>query len=486
MRFLRRTLVGLFLAALTAGLLALAGDLLVSALQARWAKEDRPFRASERVFAVDVVRVEPGRVTPVITSFGEIRSRRALDLRAAAGGPVIAIGPNFEEGGRVEAGELLFAIDPADAEAARDVARTDLAEAEAELAEATRAVTLAGDDLQAALEQEALRVQALERQKSLLARGVGTEAAVEAAALAAASAKQAVVSRRQALAQAEARVDQARTALERRRIALAEAERRVAETEARAEFAGTLADVTLVEGAIIQAGERVARLIDAAALEVAFRLSAQQYARLLGPDGRLLPAHVSVSLEVLGLDITASGRISRESAVVGEGQTGRQLFATLEAARGFRPGDFVTVTIEEPELEGVALLPATAVDGAGRVLVVGEGERLEVAQVEVLRRQGDAVIVAAGALAGREVVARRSPLLGEGIRVRPLRDTGEEAPPPEPEMLELSEERRARLIAFIQSNERMPREVKERLVGQLSQPKVPAAMVARLESRMGG
>ena len=87
------------------------------------------------------------------------------------------------------------------------------------------------------------------------------------------------------------------------------------------------------------------------------------------------------------------------------------------------------------------------------------------------------------ALAGREIVEAITPLLGEGIKVRPLR---RDAPLEEPEMVSLSEERRARLVAFVRENARMPDEVKERVLGQLSQPEVPARMIARLESRMGG
>lgn len=488
MRFLRRALSGLFLIAVTVGVLALAAQTIWAALQARWAEQARTPPARERVFAANVVTVTPGTATPVIVTFGEIRSARTLDVRAKVSGPVREIGPNFIEGGRVAAGELLFVVDPADALAALETARNDLAAAEAELAEAERAVPLARADLEAAREQERLRAQALARQENLLRRGVGADAAVETAALAAASARQAVVSRQQALAQAEARVDRARTDLAGRRIAVAEAERRLADTEHRAEFAGTLADVSLVEGGLVQINERVARLIDPDRLEVAFRLSAEQYGRLLDADGQLIRAPVSVALEVLGLDITAEGRLSRESAVVGAGQTGRQLFAALEGARGLRPGDFVTVRISEPPLEAVATLPAAAVDSGGTVLALGADNRLERVPVEVLRRQGDSVIIRAGALAGREVVASRSPLLGEGIRVRPIRPEGEAGTPESAasQMLELDPERRARLIAFVQGNARMPPEVKERLLGQLSQPMVPAEMVTRLEARMGG
>ncbi len=486
MRFLRRSLVGLFLLCVTLGVLAYAGQTLYAALQARWTQEDRPRPARERVFAVNVVTVEPGTVTPEMTSFGEIRSRRTLEVRATSSGTVVELAVGFEDGGRVAAGDLLLRVDPSDAQSALDVAKTDLDEAQAELREARAALLLARDDVASAQDQAALRSQALERQQSLQQRGLGTEAAVETAALAESAAKQAVLSKRQALAQAEARVNQAETGVARRQIALAEAERRLAETSLFAEFAGTLSDVTVVEGGLVQNNERVAQLVDPDLLEVTFRVSTSEYVRLIDEDGKLRPVEVDVSLDVLGLDLTAKGRISRESAAVGAGQTGRQLFARLTEAKGFRPGDFVTVRIREPELGGVALLPATAVDAAGMVLVLGDEDRLEVAEVEVLRRQGDDVIVRAGALAGREVVAARSPLLGEGIKVRALRSGAEAAAADELEMVELTDERRAKLVAFVEASTRMPAEAKARVLDQLAEKQVPAKMVARIEARMGG
>ncbi len=484
MRFLRRSLVGLFLLAVTAALLSWAGMTVVGAFQDRMARENRARPADERVFAANVVAIEAATITPVLTTFGEVRSRRTLEVRATATGTVVELSPNFDEGGAVTAGELLVAIDPRDAQSALDVARTDLAEAEAGLREAERALALAADDLTSAEAQAALRDRALTRARDLAARGVGTEASVEVAELAEAQAAQAVLSRRQALAQAEAELDQARNTLDRRRIGLAEAERRLADTRILAEFAGTLADVSAVEGGLVSTNERLAQLIDPAALEVSFRLSTSQYARLLGPGGRLLQAEVEAVLDVFGADLTATGRITRESGSVAEGQTGRLLFAALQDAGGFRPGDFVTIRIIEPALDGVALLPATALDGSGSVLALGPDDRLEAVPVRVLRRQGDDVIVDAGDLAGREVVAERSPLLGAGIRVRPLRPGAEAAP--EEEMLELSPERRAALIAFIEANGDMPDAAKARVLAQLAEDRVPARVVTRIESRMGG
>ena len=488
MKFLRNSLIGVFLLSVTLGLVALAGNIVYGALESRWAREAPERPARERVIAVNVVTVEPTTVAPVLSTFGEVRSRRTLELRAAAGGAVVWVADAVEDGGSVTAGDLLVQIDPADAQSALDLAQAALAEAQADLRDAERNITLAQDDLVSAQEQAGLRERALGRQRDLLDRGVGTEAAVETAELAAAAARQAVLSRRQGTAQAETRIDQARTSLQRQEIALAEAERRLADTEIHAQFSGVLSDVAVVEGGLVSPNERIAQIVDPEALEVSFRVSTSQYARLLDETGRLEGLPVVVSLDVMGADIVTSGAISRESAAVGEGQTGRLIFARLDEAAGFRPGDFVTVRVEEDPLEDVALLPASAVDPAGRVLVVGEDERLGEATVEVLRRQGDQVIVRARALAGQDIVAERTPLLGAGIKVRPVRPAtpGEAAVPEEPDLVELDPDRRARLMAFVEGNRFMPADAKERVLAQLRQDRVPARMVERIESRMGG
>ena len=503
MRFLRRSLTGLLLLAITLALLALAAQTVRNAVETRMARESMNRPARERVFAVNVIAVTPESVAPVLEAFGEVRARRSLEVRAQSGGPVVELGAGFEEGGRVEAGQLLLRVDPTDRQDALALARTDLAEAEAETRDAAAALDIARDDLASASRQADLRAQALTRQRDLATRGVATEAQVETAALAAATAEQAVLSRRSALANAEARVAQADNRLARSRIALEEAERRLAETEITAAFAGRLSGVSAVEGRIVTANEKLATLVDPTALEVSFRLSTAQYARLVDERGQLLDAEVTARLAVSGVDLVARGRIDRESAEVGEGQTGRLIFARLDNAPGFRPGDFITVEIEEPVLANVARLPAAAVGAAGTVLVLGENDRLEEVSVEVVRRRGDSVLVSAEAVEGREVVTERTPMLGAGILVRPFREGGG-APETgaggggqgggggggggtaDGEMIALDDERRARLISFVETNQMMPADAKERILNQLNAPEVPVSVVERLEGRMGG
>jgi multidrug efflux pump subunit AcrA (membrane-fusion protein) len=503
MRFMLRGITAVLILAVALGALALAGWTLAEALAERRAAEAAAPPARERVYPARVVPVRPETVVPELTAYGEVRARRVLELRAPRGGSIAWIAPGFEDGAAVAAGQLLLRLDTADQIAARELRAADLAQAEADAREAARARGLAEAELAVAMAQARLRGQAVERQQRLRDRGAGADAALEAAELAAAAAEQAVLSRRAALAQAEARIDQAATAIARARIALAEAERAVAESELRAEFAGQLAAAPVSAGAVVAPNERLAQIVDPAALEVAFRVSAAQFARLADAGGTVLPLPVVAALDLGGVEVAAAGRITRTAAVVGAGQTGRLVYAALDAAAALRPGDFVTVRVTEPALADAAVLPARALGRGDSVLALGPGDRLEAVAVTLLRRQGDMVIVAASPLAGREVVAERTPQLSPGIRIRPLREAPGEAPgeaaggatgeapaaaaPDDADaMIRLTPDRRARLMAEVEATAGMPDGAKARLIGLLAQDRVPAALVARIEARSGG
>ena len=485
MRFLGRGLIGLLLFSLALGLLGLAGNTIKVAVQDRMNQEPRAQKARERTFAVKVVPAEVTSINPTLNAFGEIQSRKTLDLRMAASGQIQELSTNFVEGGSVKSGELLVRLDDSDHQTAVDLAENNLIDAKNEVMESARNLSFSKEELAAAEEQEKLRLRALTRQKDLVERGVGTAAALENAELSASGATQAVLSRKAAVDQAKNRGAQAETRLVRAELALKDAKRKLEDTKLYAEFSGLLSGVSLVKGGIVSANERLGQLIDPEVLEVSFKISTQQYTRLLNDNGELLKAPVSVSLTNTDQGLNADGVIIRDSASVAKGQTGRQVYAKLTKSVGFKPGDFVAVKVEEPTLNWVVKLPSTALDASNNVLLLGEGERLEEAQVKLMRRQGNEVIVRSRDLSGKEIVAQRTPVLGAGIKVKAIR-SGEENEVAEVEMLELTEERRAKLISAIETNGYIPKSVKERIIGQLTQPKVPADVVARIESRMGG
>ena len=168
MSFLRRILVGLTLTALTIGMVAVALFQVLGAIRAAMDGDGAPGMAREVVRSVNVVPYEPGRHEPVLTAYGEVLSRRTLEVRATAAGTVVELAPAFEDGGQVAEGQLLVRVDPVPARADLEVARADLAEAEADLKDAERSLDLAHEDLAAAEEQYELRQTALDRQRDLV------------------------------------------------------------------------------------------------------------------------------------------------------------------------------------------------------------------------------------------------------------------------------------------------------------------------------
>lgn len=486
MKFLSRSLIGLFLMAMTLGLLLLAGGQVYWAVTEAGSEESSQRPARERVFAVDVATFIATTVSPIISSYGNVKSWQSLEIRALVAGEILELSPEFRDGGRVEVGDLLVQIDPSRAKSSVDIAQTELLEAEAELRDARAGLELTRAEYEVAQKQHLFREQAMTRQEGLKERGVGTDADLETAALALTTSEQTLLGHQQSLAQAETRIWRAEIAVSRVEITLGDAERALEETSVEAPFSGVLSEVTAVLGGLVSTNEKLAVLIDPAALEIAFRVSNAQFSRLVDDSGRLRDISIRAVLELDRLPFSVDGKIERVGAAVGDGQTGRVLYARLDSSSSLtlRPGDFLIVEINEDPIGNVAVIPASAVTSDGRLFVLGDEERLEEITVEILRRQADTVIIA-GMPLGREYVLARSPQIGAGIKVRPLRD-GVEETPEIAETVALDAERRAKLIAFIEDNDRMPTEVKARILAQLQEPEVPKDVVDRLESRMGG
>ncbi|SFI05608.1 efflux RND transporter periplasmic adaptor subunit [Albimonas pacifica] len=499
MRFVMRSLTGLALLALAAGLIA-NGAWRLHLAQREAAEAPAPRGPStERVFAVETVVPRPQDVTPTLTAYGEIVSARRLELRPALAGRLAELSPAFVDGGAVRAGELLFRLDPADAQSAVRRAEIALAEAETDRAAAVRTLDLAALDLEAAEERVRLQGQALERQRGLAERLVGSTAAVETAELNLALAHQSRIDAQQALSQAQTASEMNATALRRARLELEDARRALAETEIRAPFDGLLTETAAVLGRQVAANEKLGALIDPGRLEASVRVSNAEYARLLDDAGGLRDLPARVRLELGEVDATIPARLARAAAATGEARTGRTLFLRLEASAGdlFREGDFVAAAIEEPALQGVASIPAAAADEDGRVLVVDAEDRLRERRVRILRRVGETLIVA-DAPFGERMVAIRKPQLGAGAKARVVA-TGEAAlqaaeaaatplpggasglaGAPGDEMLMLSPERAEALRERIRGADLDPAE-RQRLLERMQGERAPRGLVERLE-----
>ncbi|MEM7543916.1 MAG: HlyD family efflux transporter periplasmic adaptor subunit [Pseudomonadota bacterium] len=438
---------------------------------------------AERVFAVETGIIEKGTFAPRIEAYGEIRSWRTLELRANQGGRLVALSDQFRDGVRVAARDVLFRIDPEEYEAVVSDRRAGVAEAEADLSEAVQGVEVQQQELRATETQRDLRKTALTRREGLLQRGVATAAEVEEAEMAFAAAEQTVAARAQAMLAANIRIDRTRLKLDRAKIALSDAERALAQTIHTAPFDGIIGEVRAVLGALASPNEQLGVLIDPLALEAVFRVTNAQYARLLDEKGTLENTELLVQLDLDDVPLVIPGTIDRAAALIGSGETGRLVYARLSLDDGsvLRPGDFVSVSVTEPPLSDVAVLPAAAVTEDGALLLVGEDERLIERKVRILRRQGDEVIVA-NVPDGQPYVTARAPQLGSGIKVRSLNNAD---PGPSGPMISLAPERQQYLIDLVERDQRLSAAAKLRILGTLRSGAAPADLVAEIEAGAG-
>ena len=154
-----------------------------------------------------------------------------------------------------------------------------------------------------------------------------------------------------------------------------------------------------------------------------------------------------------------------------------------------RPGDFVVLEIQEPSLENVTVLPSSAVTIDGKIFVLEDENRLKELVVNILRRQGDKVIVS-GAPIDKEYVMQRSPQLGNGLKIKPLRKKDREISNSKSlsnnnDLVTLSPEKQNKLIKFLDNMDRMPKSVKDRLYEEINSGKMKAKTLKRLEKNMG-
>ena len=494
MRFLFRAFGGLLLSVLAVALLGMASVKLKNAFSERAEGSFKTKYGKERTYTAYVERFESTQINPIITAYGEAKSWRSLELRAANSGRLMFLSENFREGGTVSVGEILFKIDPREADDNVKVAEVNLLEASAEYREAKIAHSLIESDLSYSKEQLKLRQIALARQKSLYESGIVTTADLENTELLLSNAYQAVSTKKKLLSQGSARITRAKISVTRAEISLEQARRQLLDSEYRAPFSGIISKVSVVPGRLLNKNEQLGILIDTKALEVGFQVSNSEFARMVDNDGAVIPLAIKAIKDVQENPLTLSGTVQRVGAKVATGTAGRQVFASLEGNRSgmIRAGDFLVVKIEESPLKNIAVIPSAAVDSDDKLLLLGENDRLEELKVKILRRQADKIIVSAVPF-GREYVIDRPPYLDVGLRVKPIR-SGElqdlssqsDTKNNKDDMVELSEEERAAFIELVIGNDRMPKEVKASILKQLEENEVPLSMVKRFKSRMEG
>lgn len=329
---------------------------------------------------VDVAAVLEEPVTLWETFTGRVVSPETVELRPRVSGYIIDVA--FEEGEIVEAGELLFQIDPRPYQARVDAARADLALAESQLALAS---SEAG------------------RAKSLLAsRAISQEEYDQ---------------RNAALMSARARVQAARAALDT-------AELDLQYTQVTAPVGGRAGRALITRGNLANADQSLlTTVVSVDPLYVYFEAdekSAVNSQELLA-DGGLLDVRISLDT---GVDHPYRGALDFIDNHLNPGTGTLQHRAVVANPGGLiRPGQFARVEMPVVRLSKALLVQRKAVmaDQDRRyVYVVDDNNRVTPKHVTTGRQVGDLLVIHEGLAPGELVIINGvQKVFGAGIEVRP-------------------------------------------------------------------
>ena len=361
------------------GITALGIILLV--INKRVAKEEDKERI---VPAVEVVNVVKSDYRVEIGTQGVVESVRETMLAAEVGGRVMEIAGALKQGGTVDKGARLVQIDPADYRSA--LAAAEVRRAEAELA----------------LEQERAKVEQAKLDWDKL--GIGKPL-------------NPLVLRKPYLDAAEAK---AASAVEE----VAKARRDVERTEILAPFDAGVRSVNVEIGAVVAPGTMVAELYASNQLEVRLPLSLEDFGFLARNDDGNVKGEVTLRGKI-GIE----EYIWKAKPVRVDPEIERKTLSANIAVRVIPMdgnefplppvGLFVNAEIEGKRLDDVAEIPRQALLESKRVIVVGDGGKIDFRDVEVLRLTESSAVIHGGLDAGDRVILTRlsAPVVGMEVEI---------------------------------------------------------------------
>jgi RND family efflux transporter MFP subunit len=316
---------------------------------------------------VPLVRVMPVALQDLqlsVKSQGTVSPRTESTLVTEVAGRVIGVHPSFVAGGFFEEGDLLLEVDPHDYQQALIQARSAVAQA----------------DLRLAQEQAEAEV-AREEWEDL---GGG-----EASAL---------TLRVPQVAQAEA-------ALASARAAVVKAERDLERTRIRAPYAGRVREKNVGRGQYVTPGTPLAKISES---------------RRTGPEVILRSEFAGRTFEWRGRLVRTEGEIDPRSRMVHAVARVKDPYGRGEDPD--RPplaaGMYVEAEIIGRAVDGVAVIPRTALRGDGRVLIVDENDLLQFRKVEVLRTSDDQAVIGSGLHDGDRLCLSNLVAVTAGMRVK--------------------------------------------------------------------
>jgi RND family efflux transporter MFP subunit len=316
-----------------------------------------------------------------VDSYGVVKPKYQTQLVAQVSGQIVELSAVFVRGGFVKQGQLLARIDPNDYEAA-------LIDAQANLASA-----------RASLEKERAQGKVAEREWQKITHSAPTQLSL----------------RKPQLAQELARVKAAQASVLR-------AERNMERTEVKAPYDAMIAERNIGLGSVVGTGTAIGKLYSTDIAEVRLPVADNQLKFLVDQGDS---AKVNLFGSFAGEAQIWQAEINRSEGVVDDKSRMTYLVAEikdpyrLSANKDEKPlrfGSYVKAKIVGVELLQASVLPSYLVVN-GKVALLDEDSTLHYVKVNVVRQQGDQVIVDQGVVDGDQLIVSALDYPIEGMKL---------------------------------------------------------------------
>lgn len=295
---------------------------------------------------VELIEPEQTRHQIRVQATGTVQAKAFVTLTPQVSGQVVAVSDSVREGGRFQAGEILFRIDPRDYRVAVQRAESAVADARSSLAQLQAEAEIAREEWRSAFPGREIT--------ALAAREPQLEAA------------------RARLMSAEADLSQAQINLDRTTLSYP--------------FEGRITESRIEAGQVVAAGQAYGQLYNIAELELVVPVPPADAERLEGVEGRTVEIVYESGQRMRGEVLREGARLDPRSRLI-------NLYVAPENGSVLRPGLFADVVIEGPVIDTTYALPEAAIAGLDAVHVVRDGQ-IERVQVEVVDRVDGRIFLA--------------------------------------------------------------------------------------------
>ncbi|WP_035236161.1 efflux RND transporter periplasmic adaptor subunit [Desulfobacter vibrioformis] len=321
---------------------------------------------------VDIMKVNPGRVTALIRVMGTVQPDREVVIKSQVAGTVIQVAPEFVQGGLIPKGETMVRIDPADYKLAVSKAQSALAHAQADFEIEKGQQQIAREELKlmAAMSPNGLRETSLVLRKPQLEQA------------------------RAAVASAESDLETARLDLERTRIIVP--------------FHALVLSKEVDAGAMTAAQGGLATLVDVTCYQVKVQVPLDRLDRIRIHETSGSP----VRIRSLYAGREWEGRVVRTTGAVTEQSRMAGVIIRVDDPLGLGPAkgrpamlldDHVEAVIEGQSFDNVFSLPRALVRENSSLWIYHDGV-LEIRKVAPVWIENDRVFIQSGLSPGDLVI----------------------------------------------------------------------------------